>query len=479
MKKLKIKNISKNYGKKIVLNNVSLEINSSEIHILLGENGAGKSTLASILAGLNFPSSGTLLLDDKAINFSKIAMVHQRPLLAKNLSVWENIILGSEPMFGPKVFGIVNRKKAFNQIKLLQKKLGLESILDINQSVSDLSADCVFYTAFLSALYKNPNVIILDEPCAPLDNSQRNNLYLCLKQLSKLGLAVIVITHNVQEAFLYADKVSVLRKGNLIFSGSVSENDFVKIVEGMGKSQLVQNDSYSDKIEKETILSVSNLSARPVSGSALFDISFSVCSGEILLLLGQREAGMETLENILLGTFSEKKFGKISVGKEYVCDLEKKNLEMSVLRKFGCGIIPFNRTFRGSNPNLTVEDVAGIYESPKTKTIAEQIVKKADIQISLQEMASNLSGGMLQRLILARELHYNPKLLILSEPFQGLDSMACDNLVKQLTEVAGKGTAVLVLAAEASALIKKATKTFSLVSGHLKTFDKTKIEVQK
>ena len=480
MKKIKLNNISKNYGKKIVLDNVSLEITPGEIHILLGENGAGKSTLASILAGQNFPSSGTLTFDEKPIEFSEFSMVHQRPLLAKNLSVWENIILGSEPMLKPEFLGIINRRKAFAQIRILQKKLNLEGILDIKQSVSDLSADCVFYTAFLSALYKNPEVIILDEPCAPLDNSQRTCLYQCLKNLAKTGIAIIVITHNVQEAFMYADKVSVLRKGHLIFTGNVEDKAFEQIAEGMGKSHLIQNISYADEIKKEMILSVSNLSARPVTGSALFDISFSLSSGEILLILGQREAGMETLENILTGTFSEKKDGKISVGKEYLCDLEKKNLEMPVLRKFGCGIVPFNRTFRGSNPGLTVEDVAGIYESPKTKRkVAEQLVKKADIQISVQELASNLSGGMLQRLILARELHYNPKLLILSEPFQGLDAMACDNLVKQLTEVADTGTAILVLAAEASVLIKNSTKTFSLVSGHLQTFDESKTEVQK
>ena len=313
-----------------------------------------------------------------------------------------------------------------------------------------------------------------------MDNSQRTRLYQCLKNLAKTGIAIIVITHNVQEAFMYADKVSVLRKGHLIFTGNVEDKAFEQIAEGMGKSHLIQNISYADEIKKEMILSVSNLSARPVTGSALFDISFSLSSGEILLILGQREAGMETLENILTGTFSEKKDGIISVGKEYLCDLEKKNLEMPVLRKFGCGIVPFNRTFRGSNPGLTVEDVAGIYESPKTKRkVAEQLVKKADIQISVQELASNLSGGMLQRLILARELHYNPKLLILSEPFQGLDAMACDNLVKQLTEVADTGTAILVLAAEASVLIKNSTKTFSLVSGHLQTFDESKTEVQK
>lgn len=147
---------------------------------------------------------------------------------------------------------------------------------------------------------------------------------------------------------------------------------------------------------------------------------------------------------------------------------------MSVLRKFGCGIVPFNRTFRGSNPKLTVEDVAGIYESPKTKkAVAEQLVRQADIQIEIQELASNLSGGMLQRLILARELYYKPKLLILSEPFQGLDSASSDNLVKKLTSIANTGTAILVLAAEASALVQNATKTFSLVSGHLHSFDCT------
>lgn len=476
MTSLVVEHVSKRFGSKLALDDVAVNFEAGKIHVLLGENGAGKSTLAAVLSGSSVPTSGRILVDGRPVDFScphdsaefGIAMVHQRPLLAKELTVWENIILGAEPVVRPAILGVINKDAAIKKIELLQEEFPLETVLDPYNKASALSADNVFYTAFLAVLYRNPKFIILDEPCAPLTDLQRKELYSHLKKLARQGLGIIVITHNILEAMEYSDKVSVLRKGRVFFDGTVQENSFEEISENFSK--------YTDKgkvqervvFGNNPLLSVLHLGARPVAGTALFDLSFSVCSGEIVLILGQREAGMETLENILTGMNSDKNQGEVVLGNFPPFCLERKALSVKKMREFGVGIVPFDRTFYGSNPALKVVQVAAVYEKPsRQKAVAQEIVSNADIQISLHESASNLSGGMLQRLILARELHYKPKLLILSEPLQGLDAESAMKLAAKLDCVAKEGTGILVLATEANTLETKATRIYELVAGRM------------
>lgn len=478
MKTIQLEKISKCFANKTVLKEVSLTLSQGQIHTLLGENGAGKTTLASILCGKQKPSSGQIFVENNLTEFSSpldalkkgISIVQQRPVFVENLTLWENIALGFEPVHSPKILGVINQKKAFQEISLLLEKNNIGLNLDIYKKASGLGADGIFFVAFLAALFQKPKYLLLDEPCAALDETQRKRFYELLKNLAAAGLGILVITHNISEALEYSNQISVLKKGNLVYHG---QPDGKKVNDALfSVTAFSENPSSTEKesnFSKTPIFSVSDLSARPKSGSALFNLSFSVYSGEICLIKGQQESGMNTLENIVTGMYGGKCKGFFSIEKDNPILIEK--LTPKKLRRLGTGIVPFNRIFRGSNPNLKVEQVAGIYENPaKIKNVAEKIISEANISISSKELAANLSGGMLQRLILARELFYKPKFLILSEPFQGLDRAASISLVEKLVSVAKSGTGILVLAAECFTLPEYATSMFLLTGGKLQPF---------
>lgn len=490
MKKLTLSHIFQEFETKVALEDVSVDFHAGSIHAILGENGAGKSTLASILCGLRKPSSGEIKINDDVVVFNscedaknnKISIVHQRPLLIKHLSVLENIVLGNEPVFTPRFLGIINRKESIKKIKDVEQKYKLEHHLNLcfslNQKLQDLTADAIFYVAFLAALFNNPEVLILDEPSVSLDENQRKVFYKTLKYMSSLGMIIIVITHSLDEAIQYADSITVLKKGRLIITEHKKDNQGIflknKLTQYMFEKKItdVSDESivhFEKQLDKKIIFSIENLTARPIDSAAIFDISFSIYSGEIFIIQGQRESGLETLENIITGFSSCGKFsGFYSFNNNEKFDISKNPLTTHKLRKIGVGIVPFDRNFRASNPNLTIECVAGIYENPQKRNIvAKKIISDAKIQINLKESASHLSGGMLQRLILARELFYKPNLLILSEPFQGLDKASSLDLSNKLVEISKMGTSILILTTDCVFLKNKVNKIYPLISGRL------------
>lgn len=515
MKKLELKHISRSFGGKQVLKDFSAVFETGRLYCLLGENGAGKSTLAHILSGLLTPTEGCIMIDGREVSFPSpkkaglqgIEMVHQRPLLVKQLKVWENIALGKEALWGPQFLGIVNKALCLKKTEKLLRDYTVGVELHPEQITENLRGDQLFYTALLAALYKTPSFLILDEPSASLDENQRDALYKSLQNLTMQGCCVLVITHSLREAVRYGDYVLVLKKGVLSLQSRRGQPTFTQesIRRALfSEEKLSLFKTYSEKPEnrditlasikhkvshcsisedsaslhdsaghEKTLLSVHNVCAKPVQGAALFNVSFSVDRASLTLILGQRESGMETLENIITGMKPDVQSGDyIFQGKKSV-PFSKNPLTPQKLREFGCGIVPFNRTFWASYPDLTVAQVAGIYETPvKKKEVSEFLIEQSGIKIHPQEYAKNLSGGMLQRLILARELYYKPRLLILSEPFQGLDSFATFEMTERLVSIKNQGTGILVLSGEGIALSKHADYTYLLDSGHLCSVDK-------
>lgn len=475
MNSIKLESISRRFGKKTALKNLTVELFPAKLQILLGENGAGKSTLASILTGQQIPDSGEIVINGKPQKFNSpsaatkqgIAIVHQRPLLAKNLSVTQNICLGTEKTKGLAFLGLINSNACKEKVLSLKKQYDINISLQVDDLASNLRADSIFFASFLAAMYRKPSFLILDEPCTSLDANQRKALYLCLQKIVKTGVGVLVITHSYDEAMKYAQRILLLQKGSLLFEGSPKEFQIAKIFPGIEMKNLKCKPTPHNQ---EVLLSIDDVTVRPPSATALFNITFDVFSSQITLIQGQREAGMETLENLVTGMGCYNAKGSVLLANETI-NLEKNNLTSKMLRKYGTGIVPFDRNFRGSNPTLTVAQVAAIYETPfYEKSVAKKIIEQANIEIDLHELAANLSGGMLQRLILARELFYNPKLLILSEPFQGLDRISVQNLCGKIIDLTRKGVGILVLSSVPTELEKVATKRFFLQSGILKPF---------
>lgn len=469
---LELKNISQIFSQKIALDNININFCEGKIHSLIGENGAGKSSLAAILCGDRSPAKGRILIDGKEVFFKNprdavekgIVLVHQCPLLANSITVKENIFLGSENTK-------TSRRFLEPRVKILAKQWA--PLMNMDLYVKDLSGDMRFYTALLCALSKNPKVLILDEPSVFLDTEQRKQLYSNLHLFAEQGNTVIVITHSMAEAKNYTDTVTALSKGKIIaryedtskfHEGSPGYFDFeAKWNENKNKI-LAELHTSSEPIllkkntaSAESFIAFKNVTVLPVNRPPLYNISFSAKSGEITLIRGHLESGLETLENLVTGMEENPCRGTVTLSSNcgifqktaFSLNLAKKRLNPAMLRGKNSNItaiIPSDRTFRSSNPTLTIEQLLTVYYTGKdTKAYAEKIIKKAQVAIKTEEKASSLSGGMLQRLILARELEQNPQFLILCEPMQGLDSIAQNNLCKRLADFAQSGKTVIVL----------------------------------
>ena len=444
-----LEHISKRYLHKTVLDDLSLVFQGGMIHALLGENGAGKSTTAAVLSGAIEADGGTILIDGKAVRFfsprdalrSGIVCVRQRPLIADGISVWENILLGTEYGAAGKT---LKKGEIFSRAELLKSKWAPH--LNFRALAAHIGGDERFYTALISALIREPRMLILDEPSALLDREQRISLYANIRELADKGMNVIVITHIMQEASRYTDTVTVLQKG--------------KSAEHYERSALYVPKTKSETLQLHTVraeksgdcISFEHIGVRPKKRPALFDVSFTAKSGGITLIEGLPESGLGTLENVVTGMESARTEGscRIKTGERSLCiDLRSGKWTPYFLRteaKLRTAIIPSDRTFRASNPGLSIEQLlCAMYGKKSADEYAMRLIEKAKVSIRPDEKAASLSGGMLQRLILAREFENDPNLIIACEPLQGLDGKAAERTQKLLSDFAQRGAVVIVL----------------------------------
>ncbi len=524
MFRVRLEHITKVFSRRSAVSDVSLEFSGGVIYGLLGENGAGKSTLVHILAGLVQPTDGKIFIGGTETVFrgpgdaaaKGIAIVHQRPLLSEDLTVWENCVLGCEPS---KAHIFISKRKAVRKLRDIADKWNMD--IRMEDRVSVLSADQRLYAAVLAALYRKPELLILDEPSAALAPEQRDIFFTGVRRAAQQGLAVILITHNLEEAKHICTSISVLREGRL--AGTVSNTDH-SVPERTLHYLIFENacsgtvncpspcgtDGHAAETGHETItekkgpkenpaysaagarhgekprvpaLCVRNLTVRAPDTVSLHGVSFDAHAGEITVITGQRESGMETLEDVLSGMHRGKTEGTVSVNGQNVSkDTPAK------LRKKGVGIVPSDRTFRGSDPGLTVYQMLIVHrqsvmrrgpflDEKKLRAFVIGLISGEQIQTTPDSMTSSLSGGMLQRLILARELAETYDLqrtaqgtvpvLILAEPSWGLDAQTTSLLWRKLYEAALSGAAVIVLSADTEIPYEQCGAVYRMTAGIL------------
>ncbi len=483
MNKLTVKNIYKEYPPKKVLNNVSLDFYEGKLHILMGENGAGKSTLAGILYGLTKPTSGQLFFNDTPIQLNSphdaiahsISMVQQTPVLADGLRVWQNIVLGKENFFSA---GILKKSKAITEIQRIQKEWLIN--FDFNKLTSKLSASERFYVSLMSCYFKKSTFIILDEPTASLEHNQRTELFKTIKESArKYGICYIIITHNIDEAIEYGDTISILKNGSIAKQFYSGEKDFNKInviKEIFGRDEIMPAvkekvktifnhnkiniedygslDSVENFILKPT-LKLRNISVKTIDYTALFNISFKVFPSKITAIIGQRESGLETLEELLCGIHKISYTGEIFYRGKHV-----KFNNMRKARKAKISFLPFDKNNRGSNQNITVKELLAPFD-------AQELINLTGVKTTPEALVSTLSGGMLQKLIDIRELSRKAELYILSEPTQGLDFTASEKIVQHIRNIADTGRAVLILSTSVYHLKPYCDYIYYLSGGHI------------
>lgn len=442
---LEIKNINVSFYSKDVLKNVSLAFEEGKIHALFGENGAGKSTLASVLCGDLIPSSGEIFIDNKKVIFNMpkdaikhgICCVHQRPLLADSISIKENILLGAPKLLDSKIQNILHNF-------LPQKKL--------STLVKNLTGAERFFVSLTGTILKNPKYLILDEPTILLNKEQRNLLFSELQKLSNKGITIIVITHNAKDILEFTDTTTFINEG--IISQAFIQS---KSLSNLSSFEVTIKDKPSNNKQKDNSrfsIHYKNITSKPNNKPSIFDVSFTAQSNEITLIKGVKESGLETLEDAITGMATNNVLGTITINnskEQFILKKENKKLLPNILRngKYNFAIIPSNKTYRASNPNLTVLQLVCCYKTHlKEKELIEytnNIINRAKINAKHNQIVKTLSGGMLQRLILERELDTNPKILILCESLQGLDKDSTYNFCKRIQEHSKNNNIVVAL----------------------------------
>lgn len=455
---LKLEHINKSFKHKTVLKDINIEFQEKKLHIIQGQNGAGKSTLAKIISGAVQASGGKIFVDGKELiekkeilSFQKqIAMVLQIPLLAENISVKENILVSSPDFFFNKarIENILSILKKFNQ------KINLKS------KIKDLTNDKKFFLSLAIALEKNPKILILDEPSTFLNSQEKDILYKELKSLCKENLNIIIISHSISEAEKYADTVTIIEDGNILNQK----------IEFSAESNSLR---FSKNQKEDLCFKIENLFLQSKKHTILNNVNLVCNYGQITTISGIQESEIINLEDFICGLNQSKAKGIISFinkseHKTTRINLERKKFNSSFLRKNKTAIVPSNRTFRASDPKLTIEEMLNVYNKKNnTKNYAENLIKKAKINIGLEETASNLSGGMCQRLILARELSENPDFIIMCNPMQGLDINSQKELISTIIELQEKNKSILIIGAKDFPL-SLSSKVYSLENSTLK-----------
>ena len=445
MKSLKIEHIKKRYTKKNVLNDICLEFTTGSIYSILGENGAGKSTLVSIISGNKKATEGKLIINNqifdkgfssvKQANENKIRITHQHPTISDELTVYEYCLISNQ------------RKNIKEKIKTIFEDWNF--FIDITQKGKNLNASEKFYVELLSALISNPNFLILDEPTVFLTLEQRNIFYAAIKKncnLKQNNLCVILITHKINEAQELSDKIIYLKKGKL--TNSLENFEF-----NICGNEKQKNQNYK-------IFKIEDLNCTSKYLPNLFNINFSVNKNSITTITGKREDGLETIEEIITGIKEIKFLGKI-----FIKNIEfSKKINIYKLRKLPIGIISSNRITRGANQELTIKEFLFPYENNQIT----KIIQKANINCNLTDKIKTLSGGMLQRLILERELSLNSEILFLFEPDQGLDTNGRYNLSKKILEANSQGTTIIIFTSSGEKeLLEISDSIFKLSEGKL------------
>ena len=456
---------------------VNLTLKQGEIHALLGENGAGKSTLMNALAGLYKPASGVVKIYGETVSFNSpkdaiakgIGMVHQHFMLVPTQTVTENILLGlDEPRF------FVNLAEYDRKILALQDQFGLR--VDPTVKIWQLSVGEQQRVEILKTLYRGANILILDEPTAVLAPQEIDELMNTMRSMVEQGKSIIFISHKLHEVTAVADRLTVLRKGVATAEGiSVEGITREKLAELMVGRKVIFRVQKKQQQPGDVVLSVNGVSAENNKGiTALKNLSLQVRSGEILGIAGVAGNGQSELAEVITGL--RPCTGKIKINGE-----EVSNHPPSKAINLGVAHIPEDRTGVGSAPNLTITEntiMKNYCDDPigngwsinftSARDYARGLKDKYDILApNVRTMVRKLSGGNLQKVILAREISAAPKLMVAMQPTRGLDVGAIEAIQRLLLEQREKGTAILLISEELEELLSLSDRIAVIYEGKI------------
>ncbi|MEE9319278.1 MAG: ABC transporter ATP-binding protein [Granulosicoccus sp.] len=476
---LEISQVSKRFGKLSANENISLTLQQGEIIALLGENGAGKTTLMNILFGHYRADQGSIRVFGQSLsNHSPedalqagIGMVHQHFTLAENLTVLDNIMLGTEPLWSP----ISHRRKARKLLHDIASDAGLEVALD--SKVRELTVGQRQRVEILKALYRNVRILILDEPTAVLTPQEVDDLFTLLRRMVEGGLSIIIISHKLQEVLSISDRVVVLRHGRVVGEASTDNVDRDQLAE-MIVGRQIERPTAIPRVAGKNLLSLQRVSVHGSRSSRplLDDVSLNVPASQITGIAGVSGNGQSVLADVLSG------MRRIDSGEWLIDGHAVSTPTPKQLTTLGFARIPEDRHTHGVVgemnlwENLMLDEIgnpprwrAGLtLNRDAARTTAEGLVKQFDIRCSSTEQpAALLSGGNMQKLILARNLARKPRLILANQPTRGLDEGAIAAVHALLIEARDRGAGILLITEDLDELLRLADNVVVMHAGTL------------
>jgi len=475
---LELRNITKRFPGVLANDQVSFDLRTGEVHALLGENGAGKSTLMNILYGLYSPDEGEILLNGKPLHLGSphaaidagIGMVHQHFMLIPVMTVAENIVLAAEPKKGV----LLDRAGAEQRVSELAQRFKFH--IDPRAKIEDITVGQQQRVEILKALYRNADILILDEPTAVLTPQEAEELFEILKELVAQGMSVIFISHKLNEVLEIADRVTVLRRGKKVDTiprEGATEASLARMM--VGRDVLLRVDKRGSE-PGETLLDVDDLHVIDERGlEAVRGVSLAVRAGEIVAIAGVDGNGQTQLIDALTGLMRPSE-GRIVVGGR---DMTRASAH-SFLDE-GVGHIPEDRHRRGLvlefslAENLVLHDYAkapyakaGFINPGKIVDSAGDLLEEFDVRGgTATTRASALSGGNQQKVVIAREVHRDPRVLIAAQPTRGLDVGAIEFVHRRLVEQRDAGKAVLLVSLELEEVLSLADRILVIYEGQI------------
>lgn len=478
---LEMKNINISFFDVQVLHDVNFSLKPGEIHALMGENGAGKSTLMKILNGVYKASSGEIYIDGERASINSpndardhgISFMHQEILMAGNMTIAENIYMGVEPVAG----GFADVKTMNEKAQQMLDSLGLK--LSAKQQVGLLSVAQQQMIEIARALSFNAKIIVMDEPTSSLTNREVEVLFQQIQKLKEQHIAVVYISHKMDEIEAICDRITVLRDGHYIGTEQIKDVTIDKIVSMMVGREITNMYDSRPHHGTETVLEVRNL-----SNYYLKDISFDLKKGEILGFSGLVGAGRTELARAIFG-IDPVDSGEIFLkGKAISC----KNPQEAI--RLGIGLVPEDRKRQGLvlmhsvayNLTLPIVDTFIRYfhvDHKKEQQIIDQYANKLSIKMSSPDQkCMNLSGGNQQKVVISKWLATGADVLILDEPTRGIDVGAKSEIYHLIGELADRGIAVMVISSELPEVINLSSRVAVMHEGKLlDIMDKQKEEI--
>lgn len=479
---IKVENITKRFGGTLALDNVSFEIKKGEVHAIVGENGAGKSTMMKILAGVYKEDSGKLYISGIESHINNplqarqhgISIVFQELNLFPELTVADNIFIENEKK-GP--LGILKKNKMAKESAKFLKNMQQEHFIDPLAVVNELSVADQQVVEITRALSHGSEILILDEPNSALSEKESQNLFRLIRKLKNEEITVIYVSHKLEEVFSIADKITVFRDGSYIGTKNIKDTTIPEVISEMIGKKISDIFPLRKIVDfgNETVLEVKNLSKR----NLLEPLDFNVKKGEVLGFAGLEGCGIENIFRMIFG-LERKDSGEIYyIGKHY------KKLNPWNAVNIGWGFVPAERHKQGlmlewsikNNMIITILErlvsKTRFINALKSRKVAKEYVKKLNvITNSIDKPVNELSGGNQQKVVIAKWLATEPKLLILDDPTRGIDVGAKAEIYKLINELARAGFAIMFTSSEMNEIIELCDRILVVYNGKLvKTFE--------